>query len=390
MKNSNTIANAFLLVFLNCCFLTACTSMENENTVASFNSPNAISMNYGNQSDNQITNSPSNTTSVIMDKGLNIPLGRIVVPKGWTLRQNIISTTHTAGFQAFQLELHGPNDELIMYLPLNVQYMKTADFFTGQMQGYGFEELAQYLVSEMLREKSQGLTAFGFQVDRKTQQDPQFRKMEAEVRQLIGSLTPHEFQIKGQYKGKCVQGSGIVLQVDYSQNLQGMGTAGVLFNGAIVIATPDRLSQTLKLSETVQLEFNPQWDQAKDQIIRNDTDRMTASHNARMANQKASFNAQQQAYHQTQAAYQSQNDAWYHNNLGAGSQYNSSAAFTDAITGHTSFQDPYTGHQIKQEGHYNHWYTNQHGEYYGTDDASFNPATLQGDWQAIEPLGGGN
>lgn len=39
------------------------------------------------------------------------------------------------------------------------------------------------------------------------------------------------------------------------------------------------------------------------------------------------------------------------------------------------------------DGQYEHNFTNGLGGYYRTDDVSFDPASLQGNWRRIEPFG---
>jgi hypothetical protein len=325
-------------------------------------------------------------TVTLMDKGLNMPMGTITVPNGWKVNQDIVSTRHTPGYDRYKLEIVGPAKELVIFLPSNIQYSQYRDPYSGATYGFGFEELVQSLSQHILPEKSTQLSMSRMSISREILNDQEFQKFAGKMRQQGVTIEPFESKITGNINGQTIAGKAVFLKADYSGYSQGMGTSGMLLGGQITITTPQNLSSLQSIVQTFKLDLNPQWDTAKSRIIDQQTAQMTANHQQRMANQNASFNAQQQAHRETQAAYQSQNDAWYDRNLGAGSQYNSSAAFTDAITGHTSFNDPYSGHQTKQEGHYNYWYTNQQGEYYGTDDASFNPASLQGNWQSIQPL----
>ncbi|MEE4330826.1 MAG: hypothetical protein V2J10_08165, partial [Wenzhouxiangella sp.] len=70
----------------------------------------------------------------------------------------------------------------------------------------------------------------------------------------------------------------------------------------------------------------------------------------------------------------------------AGSDYDGQDALIDGIHETTTFQDPYSGHQVTHDGQYDYWYQDNLGNYYGTDDPSFNHHSLPGDWQQIDPL----
>jgi hypothetical protein len=52
----------------------------------------------------------------------------------------------------------------------------------------------------------------------------------------------------------------------------------------------------------------------------------------------------------------------------------------------TSFTDPWAGSEISLDGQYEYNYTDEPGDYYRKNDSAFEPASLQGDWQAIDPL----
>ena len=69
------------------------------------------------------------------------------------------------------------------------------------------------------------------------------------------------------------------------------------------------------------------------------------------------------------------------------SVYGSTEAFNDYMKGTTSFNDPYTGYQISQQGHFERWYTDNYGNFIGTNDPDFNASSMNGFWQKIEPLG---
>ncbi len=115
---------------------------------------------------------------------------------------------------------------------------------------------------------------------------------------------------------------------------------------------------------------------------------------SRMQGNQAAFDAHQRNMAERSAA-QDRNHANYMDTLRntptrpAGSGYDSHDAYIDSIHGSTRFQDPYSGQQITRDGDYDYWYQDNLGNYYGTDDPSFNPNSLPGNWQQIDPLSPG-
>lgn len=159
--------------------------------------------------------------------------------------------------------------------------------------------------------------------------------------------------------------------------------------GGFILAPEAIFEQALAEDGLFQFEVNPEWDQRRSQIIDMETQRMAQAHQYRMAQQKQQFNAHQQNMASMRQSFDQQTQAWYDRNFGpsGSSSYSGNAAVGDAITGYTSFNDPCTGHQIKKEGHYDYWYTNEFGEYHGTNDPNFQPGQhYSGDWKPIQPL----
>jgi len=115
------------------------------------------------------------------------------------------------------------------------------------------------------------------------------------------------------------------------------------------------------------------------------------AYQARQQGNQTAFDAHQRNMAQ-RSAMMDQNHAGFMDNLRntpsrpADSDYDGHDAFIDGIHDSTSFQDPYSGQQITQDGDYDYWYQDNLGNYYGTDDPGFDPHSLQGNWQRIEPL----
>jgi len=115
------------------------------------------------------------------------------------------------------------------------------------------------------------------------------------------------------------------------------------------------------------------------------------AYQARRQGNQAAFEAHQRNMAE-RSAMQDQNHASFMGSLRntpsrpAGSDYDGHDAFIDGIHDSTSFQDPYSEAQKTLDGDYDYWYQDNLGNYYGTDDPGFDPNSLPGNWQQIDPL----
>jgi len=183
-----------------------------------------------------------------------------------------------------------------------------------------------------------------------------------------------------------------------------MGEAGMVMPLSIFLAPDNHYENSLAITREMAKNTvpNPAYEQRMDQINQRVMQQMqvqnqqrmaqsAAAHRQRMANNQAAFNAHQQnmrSMSQTQdASYNSymnglRNSGSYSSN---GSDYSSHNAFIDQMHERSTFNDPYSGQEMHLDGQYDYNYTNGLGDYYRTDDPSFDPNSLQGDWQQIEP-----
>lgn len=121
-------------------------------------------------------------------------------------------------------------------------------------------------------------------------------------------------------------------------------------------------------------------------------DQSAVAHQKRMADRQAAFNS-----HQKNVAGLNQLQDVAHESYmktlrssgsfsSVGSDYSSHDAFIDQTHERTTFRDPWAESEINLDGQYQYNYTNGLGDYYRTNDPGFEPASLQGDWQSIDPL----
>jgi hypothetical protein len=343
----------------------------------------------------------------VIDQSLNMPMGTVHVPQGWTLQQDIASNTQGGGYLKYLLALESPSGEAFIILPSLVNYSVMQDPYSGQVFGSSFEQtlfqLAQYQLQNRIDQFSLGemrpvAGAEKGEVYQRTLLNQQ-RSIDQQNQMSVSYGMPPSLQvdmglfqieIQGIKNGKAVTG---VLNVFKSgtmdHNPQQPSSNGFIF-GSIVLSTHRSYEELAGIKEDImKLQINPDWDRQKAQIIDRLTQRSSQNHQFNMASRERQFQQHQNTIKQTQDVYDQQNQAWMDRNFGpnGSSSYSSHDAFIDGvITGNTTFNDPYTGHQIKKEGHYDYWYTNESGEYKGTNDPSFDPNSLQGNWNAISPV----
>lgn len=388
MKNHMNFTNIlrFCTLFIFSTVATmACTEMNTgmESAVAQFT---ANPTNMEQNTPTQATPAKGTQTITIIDQAMNKPMSRMTIPAGWKLRQDVASNLQAGGFTKFTIEVTAPDGGMYIVLPKNTSYSQIPDSWTGQMTGYGFVELATYMTQMTLRDKSAPLQISGLRPSAKSSQTPEHQQYKQKMAQMGYDYEVYEMPISGNINGQAWKGEAGFAILDYSRQTGGQMRGGVIMYGAVQIAPAQNYATFEAQCKLIKYATDPNWDAIQSNRIRQQTQQSNASHQSRMASNQAAFDATQKAHRETQAAYQASNDSWYDRNLGAGSEYNSTSAFNDAMTGHSTFNDSYSGHQTRQEGHYNYWYSNGLGEYYGTDDANFNPASLQGDWQSVQPL----
>lgn len=330
----------------------------------------------------------------VTDQTLNMPMATIQVPGGWQLHQDIASNPNGAGYLKFLLALENPEGEIHGYLPFSMAYATTN--YYGQATGVDFEQLMTYLMhycsqpflekfsqgpiisdqEELMSENGKAVQEFAKALAMQSINMGAHAQAEADIVKM--NFTAYRKSIP--YKGKLHAAKmGAITQYDANMS-QNHG----FILGSFTLA-PEPLFGKAAARDTdsfMPVELNPQWDQKRLQI-------MEQSHQQRMAQQKQQFDAHQRNMASMRQTFDQQNQAWYDRNFGpsGASSYSGNAAVADAITGYTSFNDPHTGHQIKKEGHYDYWYTNEFGEYHGTNDPNFQPEQhYSGNWKPIRPV----
>lgn len=330
----------------------------------------------------------------ITDQTLNMPMGTMDVPAGWQLHQDIASNPNGSGYLKFLLALENPEGEIHGFLPFSMDYI-TIHLY-GQETGMGFEQVLTYLMrycsqpflekfspgfiqsdqEALMSEKGKPVLEFANSLVTQSMNSGVYAQPDADVVNMDFTAFRKSIPYKGRLEAAKM---GVAVQYDASHSRK----FGIIMGGFRLAPEPlFEKALSVNHDDLMQFQMNAEWDQKRMQI-------MQRGHEDRMAQQQQQFAAHQKNMAAMRQSFDSHNQAWRNRNFGSSgaSSYSGNAAVTDAITGYTSFNDPHTGHQIKKEGHYDYWYTNEFGEYHGTNDPNFQPGKhYSGDWKPIQPL----
>ena len=322
------------------------------------------------------TPAASDTVVTIYDHGLGVVRSRMTMPPGWTVAQDIATNPQTGRHARFRLDQIGPNGELVRTLsPVS---------YNGQF-GPGFEQAWPAAVQRALQGALESVSLGGLRQSEHLAQFPQIQRTPGQ--QLL------EAPLRATRAGQPYEGRVHIV----NQTLPEAPHIGT-FVAEILVAPPDRLAEALRLNLQVArtVEVTPEYKAAWAEVDRRVIARMTSEHQQRMANQQAQFDAHQARMADQRAAFDSANQAWRDQHLNSGwntggttgnAPYTQNEKFLDAvIREQDAFDDPDTGERIRLDGHYEHTYTDGLGNYIRTDDPSFDPHSVQGSWQEIQPL----
>lgn len=329
---------------------------------------------------------------VIYDKGLQMPISTMYIPEGWKLVQDIAFDPNTARPINFKLDLYGPNGEI------GNGYMQMFPFGWNQNKNWeqAFQEATRYALGNHLERVSVG------QVRRseKLMQSEDFQKTSSTLRAQNGMADALEVEVNGQRNGQAYK--GLITFIKGIQN-HAMGQSGFLIPTGIFMSPAEHFEASQAVIESIDKKTikNPEHEQLLAQINqraiqqiemngRRRSEIAAAQHNQRMQQRWDAFNNSQQNI-ANMNNIRDANHANYINNLRSsgsmyGSEYNGQDAFIDQIHERSTFNDPWSGQERHMDGQYDYNYTNGLGDYYRTNDPSFDPNSLPGDYQQIDPL----
>jgi hypothetical protein len=326
----------------------------------------------------------------IYDQGLQMPIGSYTLPEGWRLVQDIAINPSTNQPVKYKLDMMGPQGEFIRALG-TTQY--------GTMVGKSFEQSWKQLVIAGLQGELEQISFGTLEPDRQAQRKMEENKVYQRIMSQGTQVQCTRVSLSGRRNGHMFEG---MVQLTYTSNSHMFGTV----TAVSAIGPAGKLAQLMQTKTSIDNSFqmNPAYEQRREQIqqqvmYQNNVEhnqRMAgsrAAHQQRMADQQASFNAHQQRMGEMSQINDANNARWMENFRNSGSYnasgntgYSSHDAYIDQIYEQSTFNDPYSGQDVQLEGQYDYNYTNGLGDYYQTNDPSFDPHSLQGDWQQTEPL----
>lgn len=316
------------------------------------------------------------------DQTHGLAMGSFLLPADWQFHHEVASKTNEAGFHRYFKEAKGPNGETISNLPITMYAAMMGTTFEGTLDQAIGQTLSRYVRNPRFGRISQSQEAMSTKGFRKASE-------------RAPGLQAFELPFEAQGNGQAVQGIVYIFRMD-------QGQYGMFF-GDVVMASPSDLS---KAKETLFMtsnsyEENPEYVRLQEQTqarIAHSQRQMAAArsqqsaqaHQQRMAMRQQAFNAHQSRM-QANSQMMDQSHNSFMNSLNTPSTYNSGSGYTshdayiDAIHERQTFNDPYSGQEVHKDGVYDYNYTNGLGDYYRTNDPSFNPNSLQGNWQQINP-----
>jgi len=312
----------------------------------------------------------------LMDRGLNMPITQLSIPSGWKVIQDIATDPNSGETLRQKFELYGPRGQVIRNLPI-------AHYFA--MMGQSAEQLWLKMAESALQD-----------VDIENYSDPHpngplvtlIRGNKKEMAYLKGQGVNEflEFDFKGSRNNKPCEGKGFI------GHGRGEGHGFIIM--IIYISKPSQVMQTAKINNDISesAKQNPQYAKVKGQMNQRAMQNRNAKHKARMGANQAQFEAHQKKMQGIYDSNDRQNQQWMNNfrNDGyknpANNGYSGHDSTIDSINETSTFSDPYSGQNVTRDGQYRYNYTDGLGGYYGTNDPSFNPNSLPGNWQKTEPL----
>ena len=316
------------------------------------------------------------------DQTHGMAMGSFLLPSDWQFQHDVASKTNEAGFHKYFKEAKGPKGEIISNLPITMYAAMMGTNFEGALDQAIGQTLSRYVRNPRFGRMTQSqetMASRGFQ----------------KVRERVPGIVPFELPFEAQRNGQTVQGIIYVLRMD-------QGQFGIFF-GDVLIASPADFAQAKKIyfmtgdSYEENQEYVRLQEQVQARIAQNQRQMAAArsrqsaqAHQQRMAMRQQSFNAHQNRM-QANSQMMDQSHNRFMNSLNTPSTYNSGSGYTshnayiDAVHERQTFNDPYSGQEVHKDGVYDYNYTNGLGDYYRTNDPSFNQNSLQGNWQAINP-----
>lgn len=313
-------------------------------------------------------NAPTHS-KVLYDAGLQMNISTYYLPEGWQIDADIrtTKTDYTRFYSRYKFDIHGTAGEVVR----NVAPVRYTPYLGESTQKVWHQSLVQQLAP------------FGqFQGGQLTQSDygsylfPELVNIQGI--QFIQSYV-HGTRNGRAFEGLCI---GILFYGEYS----------AMFSSVLILSPKGFWEQTVENYRWIRINKvdNPQYQQTVARLNQQKNQKSSQNAQLYMSVRQQQFDSWQKSHQATVNAY-AQSNAQFNQYLkgdyssGSG-QMNSNEAFNNYLQDVTAFDDSYLGYRVKQSGHYDYWFTNGSGEYYGTNDPGFDPYHLGSDWARTYPV----
>ena len=322
----------------------------------------------------EVASPASGGRTTIWDHGLQMARGSLVLAPGWQLHQDIATDPQTARAIRYRFDVVGPEGELVRgAAPVSyagAQAGQDFDTLWRQHAHHSLQGALEQLQIGALRPSADFARLFS---EKFPQQAGQARAMEAELRASRAGAP---------YAGRVYV---IDMRNEYG---------GGVFVYQVVVSPPQLVERTVQanLQMAYSNQADPHFEARMAQIDRRVLAQMQVDHQRRMAATQAQFDAHQRRMATQRQAFDAQNQAWLESFRGApsgsggGSGYTHNDQFVDVIRDEESYWDPDSGQRVGLEAGYDRTFTNGLGDFHQTNDAFFDPASMPGDWQPVEPM----
>ena len=310
----------------------------------------------------------------LVDQGLQMPRGTQSLPAGWALVQDLATDPATGEAARSTLDIRGPHGELLRGLG-------SASY--GPTTGTSFEQTWQQMATRGAQGEAD-VSLGSLRPSAVLERSRSYRKAARMASQNGMRVDALEAPVRGTREGRPVGGVVYVMHWAFASG------GGV--QATLVLSPADRLPETLRLNEQIAESYQPdpafeqrvlevgqagrQQSAALHQQRMGQIDQfgqqMTAGHNQRMADGRASFNAHQQRMQGRYDAADQQLQNWQ---AGQASIDERHRRAINGINGTADVYDAQTGQTYSgvQDGAGAYWTDPTNGAVVGTDAYRDNP-----------------
>lgn len=299
----------------------------------------------------------------IVDRGLGKVMYSVEIPTNWQVQQNIYTNPQNGMVQAFQLDYHGPNGELI-------RVVKPATYhpqYGQQFQGI-WNQLYQHSIGRYIRHAQLG----SLRSSRKALQASSVQKA---MRQYPGHFEGYEQAFTAMFNGKNYEGKATIVHARTNM--------GGIIMATVAMSPRGLLSSTLTILDVMNGTISSNSEEYRQAMVLAGQRGLAASaaqHNQKMAD----LHAKTQSMYRDLSDQQSRHNADYSRNMRSsglgtnGNPHSTSDQFSDYLLDAYTIENPYTGLQQRVDNSYQYWFVNAAGELRGTNDPNLDLTNVPG------------